>query len=140
MFVKDVGTVTAGNASGICDGAAANVIMSESALKKFGVQPLVRIAAYSWSACEPEIMGIGPVVSIKEALKKAGKTISDMDLIDVNEVCNVSHPGRLSETDLRVGVRGTMACCAERARVAIGEDEHVRRSDRPRPPPGRKRS
>jgi acetyl-CoA acyltransferase 2 len=86
VFAKDTGVVTAGNASGICDGAAANVVMSEGALGKFGVKPLARIAAYAWSACEPDIMGIGPVVSVKEALKKVGKTVADMDIIEVNEV------------------------------------------------------
>jgi acetyl-CoA acyltransferase 2 len=87
VFQKD-GVVTAGNASGICDGAAANVVMSESSLQKYGVKPLARIAAYAWSACEPEIMGIGPVVSVKEALRKAGKRVDDMDIIEVNEVCS----------------------------------------------------
>jgi acetyl-CoA acyltransferase 2 len=86
VFVKDTGVVTAGNASGICDGAAANVVMSEAAIKQYNVKPLARIAAYAWSACEPEIMGIGPVASIQEALKKVGKTIGDMDIIEINEV------------------------------------------------------
>ena len=86
VFVKDTGVVSAGNASGICDGAAANVVMSEGALGKFGVKPLARIAAYAWSACEPEIMGIGPVASIREVLKKVGKVVQDMDIIEVNEV------------------------------------------------------
>lgn len=85
VFAKD-GVVTAANASGICDGAAANVIMSEEAVKRYGVKPLVRIASYAWSACEPEIMGIGPVVSVNEALKKIGKSVADMDIIEVNEV------------------------------------------------------
>ncbi|KAK1921183.1 acetyl-coenzyme A acyltransferase 2 [Papiliotrema laurentii] len=85
VFVKDTGVVTAGNASGICDGAAANVVMSDAAIKQYNVKPLARIAAYAWSACEPEIMGIGPVASIQEALKKVGKTIGDMDIIEINE-------------------------------------------------------
>ncbi|ODO00392.1 hypothetical protein I350_07030 [Cryptococcus amylolentus CBS 6273] len=85
VFIPKTGVVTAGNASGICDGAAANVIMSENAVKKWGVEPLVRVAGYAWSACEPEIMGIGPVVSVREALKKAGKGLGDMDIIEVNE-------------------------------------------------------
>ena len=63
--------------------------MSEQALKDFGVKPLVRIASYAWSACEPEIMGIGPVVSVREALGKIGKSVGDMDLIEVNEVSNL---------------------------------------------------
>jgi acetyl-CoA acyltransferase 2 len=78
--------VSAGNASGICDGAAANIVMSEDALAKFGVKPLARVAAYAWSACEPEIMGIGPVVAVRQALEKIGKTVGDMDIIEVNEV------------------------------------------------------
>ncbi|ODN73722.1 hypothetical protein L202_07262 [Cryptococcus amylolentus CBS 6039] len=85
VFIPKTGVVTAGNASGICDGAAANVVMSENAVKKWGVEPLVRVAGYAWSACEPEIMGIGPVVSVREALKKAGKGLGDMDIIEVNE-------------------------------------------------------
>ncbi|WVQ94145.1 hypothetical protein IAU59_001223 [Kwoniella sp. CBS 9459] len=85
VFVKETGTVTAGNASGICDGAAANIVMSEASLGKYGVKPLARIAAYAWSACEPEIMGIGPVVAVKQALAKVGKTVADMDIIEVNE-------------------------------------------------------
>ncbi|RXK38438.1 acetyl-CoA acyltransferase 2 [Tremella mesenterica] len=85
VFIPKTGVVTAGNASGICDGAAANVIVSESSLSKFGLKPLARIASYAWTACEPEIMGIGPVVSVREALKKIGKGVRDMDLIEVNE-------------------------------------------------------
>lgn len=78
--------MTAGNASGICDGAAANVLMSEEAVNKYGIKPLARIASYAWSACEPEIMGIGPVIAVKEALKKVGKSVGEMDIIELNEV------------------------------------------------------
>ncbi|WRT63170.1 uncharacterized protein IL334_000073 [Kwoniella shivajii] len=85
VFEKNTGVVTAGNASGICDGAAANIVMSESSLQTYGVKPLARIASYSWSACEPEIMGIGPVVAVRRALEKIGKTVQDMDIIEVNE-------------------------------------------------------
>lgn len=84
--------MTAGNASGICDGAAANVLMSEEAVNKYGVRPLARIASYAWSACEPEIMGIGPVVAVREALKKVGKSVGEMDIIELNEV-SLRHPG-----------------------------------------------
>ena len=86
VFIKETGVVTAGNASGICDGAAANVVMSESALARYGTKPLARIAGYAWSACEPEIMGIGPVVAVREALRKVGKGVGDMDIIELNEV------------------------------------------------------
>lgn len=84
VFKKD-GTVTAGNASGICDGAAANVVASEDALWKHDLKPLARIAGYGVTACEPSIMGIGPVAASKLALERAGLKMSDMDLIEVNE-------------------------------------------------------
>ncbi|RSH95226.1 hypothetical protein EHS25_000312 [Saitozyma podzolica] len=84
-FIPSGGTVTAGNASGICDGAAANIVMSESSLKRYNVRPLARIASYAWSACEPGIMGIGPVAATREALRKAGKSIGEMDLLEINE-------------------------------------------------------
>lgn len=84
VFKKD-GTVTAGNASGICDGAAANVVASEEALKKYNLKPLVRIAGYGITACEPSIMGIGPVEASKIALQRAGLSLDKMDMIEVNE-------------------------------------------------------
>lgn len=84
VFKKD-GTVSAGNASGICDGAAANVVASEEAVKQFGLKPLARIVSYGVTACEPSIMGIGPVESIKLALSRAGLTKEQIDLWEVNE-------------------------------------------------------
>lgn len=85
VFIPKTGTVTAGNASGISDGGSVNIIMSEDAMKKYGVSPIARIASYAWSACEPSIMGIGPAVSVRQALERAGKSIGEMDLIDINE-------------------------------------------------------
>lgn len=84
VFKKD-GTVTAGNASGVCDGAGALIIASEAALKKHSLTPLARIVSYHVSGCDPNIMGIGPVPAITEALKKAGLSLKDMDLVEVNE-------------------------------------------------------
>ncbi|XP_019373696.1 PREDICTED: 3-ketoacyl-CoA thiolase, mitochondrial isoform X1 [Gavialis gangeticus] len=84
VFKKD-GTVTAGNASGVCDGAGAVIIASEGALKKHSLTPLARIVAYHASGCDPNIMGIGPVPAITEALKKTGLSLKDMDLVEVNE-------------------------------------------------------
>ncbi|GAA5998234.1 thiolase family protein [Rhodotorula paludigena] len=84
VFAKD-GTVTAGNASGICDGAAANVVVSEEAVKRYGIKPLAKVVAYHVNAVEPTVMGIGPVEGIRGVLKKAGMTIDDIDLFDVNE-------------------------------------------------------
>jgi acetyl-CoA acyltransferase 2 len=85
VFKKE-GTVTAGNASGICDGAAANVIASEEAVKAQNLKPLARIVSYGVTACEPSIMGIGPVEAIKLALSRAGGlTLQDIDIFEVNE-------------------------------------------------------
>lgn len=83
-FKKD-GTVTAGNASGINDGAAALVVMSADKAKELGVKPLARIRAYASAGVDPSIMGIGPVVAVRKALAKAGMTIDDIDLIEANE-------------------------------------------------------
>lgn len=82
---KKGGTVTAANASGVSDGAGAVVIASEDAVVQHKLTPLARIVAYHVSGCDPSIMGIGPVPAITEALKKAGLTIKDMDLVEVNE-------------------------------------------------------
>lgn len=84
LFKKD-GTVTAGNASGICDGAGTIILASEEAVKKHGLTPLARLVAYSTVGVEPSIMGIGPVPAIQNVLKVAGKTLNDMDLVEINE-------------------------------------------------------
>ncbi len=84
VFKKD-GVVTAGNASGIVDGAAALVVCSESEMKRRKAQPLGRLVSYGITGCDPKVMGIGPVAASQQALKKAGMTLSQMDLIEVNE-------------------------------------------------------
>jgi acetyl-CoA C-acetyltransferase len=83
-FKKD-GTVTAGNASGINDGAAAFVVMSAEKAKALGIEPLARIKSYATAGVAPEIMGTGPVPSSQKALAKAGLTAKDLDLIEANE-------------------------------------------------------
>ena len=83
-FKKD-GTVTAGNASGINDGAAALVVMSKEKADELGLTPLATIVSYGNGGVDPSIMGIGPVPSTKTALQKSGLTIDDMDLIEANE-------------------------------------------------------
>ena len=83
-FKKD-GTVTAGNASGINDGAAAIVVMSAEKAKALGVEPLAKIKAYATAGVAPDIMGTGPVPSSQKALAKAGLTVKDLDLIEANE-------------------------------------------------------
>ncbi|MFG1359782.1 acetyl-CoA C-acetyltransferase [Xanthobacter pseudotagetidis] len=83
-FVKD-GTVTAGNASGINDGAAAVVLMSAEAAKAKGLKPLARIASWAQAGVDPSVMGTGPIPASKLALEKAGWTAADLDLVEANE-------------------------------------------------------
>ena len=85
VFKKENGTVTAGNASGVCDGAAAVIVCNEEALKKYNLQPLARLVGYHVSGVEPTLMGFGPVPAIENLLKKAKKQVSDIDLFDINE-------------------------------------------------------
>ncbi|MBA1335476.1 MAG: Acetyl-CoA acetyltransferase [Firmicutes bacterium] len=83
-FKKD-GTVTAGNASGINDGAAALVLMSKEKAEELGVKPLAAVKAYASGGVEPSIMGTGPVPATRKALERAGLSIEEMDLIEANE-------------------------------------------------------
>jgi 3-oxoadipyl-CoA thiolase len=83
-FIKD-GTVTAANSSGINDGAAAMLLASEAAVKKYNLKPLARITSMAVAGVEPAVMGIGPVPATQKALKRAGLTVSDIDLIELNE-------------------------------------------------------
>jgi acetyl-CoA acyltransferase 2 len=82
---KENGVVTAGNASGISDGAAAVVVTTEREARARGLAPVARVVAWGISGCEPEIMGIGPVPAIRSALAKAGLDLERIDLIEVNE-------------------------------------------------------
>ena len=84
-FKKEGGSVTAGNASGLNDGAAAVIVASEDAVKKYDLKPLARIVSSGVVGVEPRIMGIGPVGASKKALKKAGLTLADMDILEFNE-------------------------------------------------------
>lgn len=84
VFKKD-GTVTAGNASGLNDGAAAVTLMSADAAAARGVKPLARIVAWGHAGLEPDVMGLGPVHAVPIALKRAGLTVADMDVIESNE-------------------------------------------------------
>ena len=83
-FVKD-GSVTAANASGLNDGAAALVLMSADEAKARGLEPLARIASWATAGVDPSIMGTGPIPASKKALEKAGWTVADLDLIESNE-------------------------------------------------------
>ena len=83
-FVKE-GTVTAGNSSGINDGAAAMLLASEEAVKKYGLVPMAKVISMAVAGVDPAIMGIGPVPATQKALQRAGLKISDLDLIELNE-------------------------------------------------------
>jgi acetyl-CoA C-acetyltransferase len=84
VFYKD-GTVTAGNSSGITDGAAAVVVMSDEAIKQFGTTPQARIVDYEITGVAPEIMGIGPVPAVRALLQRQQLSLADIDLIELNE-------------------------------------------------------
>ncbi|MBX2829387.1 MAG: 3-oxoadipyl-CoA thiolase [Flavobacteriaceae bacterium] len=84
-FKKEGGSVTAGNSSGLNDGAAATIVASEEAVKKYGLKPLARIVSSAVVGVEPRIMGIGPVQASNKALEKAGLKMEDMDVIELNE-------------------------------------------------------
>ncbi len=82
---REGGTVTAGNACPLNDGAAAVVVMSDTRARELGIAPLARIVASGVSALDPEIMGLGPVGAIRQTLARAGMTIDDIDLVEINE-------------------------------------------------------
>lgn len=84
-FKKDGGTVTAGNASGINDAAAYMVLASEDYVKTHNLKPMAKIKSYGSVGCDPSIMGIGPIESTRQALKRAGLTVDDLDVIESNE-------------------------------------------------------
>lgn len=84
-FKKEGGTVTAGNASGLNDGAAAMMVASEDAIKKYNLKPLARIVSSGVVGVEPRIMGIGPVGASRKALQKAGLSLEEMDILEFNE-------------------------------------------------------
>ncbi len=102
-FLKEWGTVTAGNASGLNDGAAAVVLMNAASVKKHAVQPLARLVTYAHTGVDPAIMGIGPVSATNIALKRAGLSIEEMDVIEANEAfaaqaCAVARELKLDPT------------------------------------------
>ncbi|MCT4585646.1 MAG: acetyl-CoA C-acetyltransferase [Peptostreptococcaceae bacterium] len=107
-FKKD-GTVTAGNASGINDGAAMVLLMSEEKANELGLKPLAKIKSYASAGLDPKIMGYGPVPATKKALKKADLKVSDLDLIEANEAFAAQSLAVLKDLDLdanKVNVNG----------------------------------
>ena len=84
-FKKDGGRVTAGNASGINDGAAAIVLASGEAVEKYGLKPMAKLVSWGQGGVDPKIMGVGPVPASRQAMEKAGLTVEDLDLVEANE-------------------------------------------------------
>lgn len=110
-FVKENGTVTAGNASGLNDGAAAVIIASDEAVKQYDLKPMAKIVTSAVTGTEPRIMGIGPVEATKLALKRANLTLDQMDIIELNEAFAAQSIACLKElgianNDPRVNVNG----------------------------------
>lgn len=99
VFIPKTGTVTAGNASGINDGAAAMIIMSEDKARSEGIKPLARIKAVGMGACDPTVMGLSPVPAVHNLLKLSGLSLTDFDLIELNEAFAAQYLG--CERELR---------------------------------------
>ncbi|BFU60449.1 MULTISPECIES: acetyl-CoA C-acetyltransferase [Rodentibacter] len=98
-FIKE-GTVTAGNASGLNDGAAALLLMSENKANSLGLKPLARIRSYAAVGNDPKVMGLGPVPAVRKALAKAGLTLEQIDLIEANEAFAAQALGVVKELQL----------------------------------------
>ena len=111
VFVKENGTVTAGNASVLNDGAAAVIVASDEAVEKYNLKPLAKIVTSAVTGTEPRIMGIGPVEATKLALKRANLTLEDIEIIELNEAFAAQSIACLKELgiandDPRVNVNG----------------------------------
>src|SRR5690606_32022083 len=91
------GTVTAGNASGLNDGAAAILMASQGAMEKHALTPMARIVSTAVTGVEPEVMGLGPILAIQTALQKANLQLADMDLVEINEAFAAQVLGVLKE-------------------------------------------
>ena len=100
VFVKENGTVTAGNASGINDAAAAVVLMEKSVAAKKGLKPMARLVAYGHAGIDPKIMGLGPVSAVQRVLAKAGLKLEQMDVIESNEAFAAQALGVTKETGM----------------------------------------
>ena len=108
-FLKEAGTVTAGNASGINDGAAAVVVASEERARLMELTPMARIVSYASAGVDPRVMGLGPVPAIERALEKANLTLNDIDLFELNEAFaaqSLAVAGKLGLDASRINVNG----------------------------------
>jgi len=100
VFKRDGGSVTAGNASGLNDGAAALVLAEEQAVKLHNLRPLARLVGYAHAGVEPEYMGIGPVPATRQVMQRTGLSIADMDVIEANEAFAAQACAVIKELDL----------------------------------------
>ncbi len=114
---REGGTVTAGNACPLNDGAAAVIVMSDTRAKELGITPLARIVASGVSALNPEIMGLGPIEASRQALARAGMSVADLDLVEINEA-----------------FAAQVLPSAKHLEIPLDKVEHSRRGDRPGPP------
>jgi len=108
-FVKTGGTVTAGNASGVNDGAAALLVMEREAARKHGLTPMARVVTTAVAGVAPDVMGIGPVPAVRKALARAGLAVRDLDLIELNEAFAAQAVACIRQLELderRVNVHG----------------------------------
>jgi 3-oxoadipyl-CoA thiolase len=138
-FKKEGGTVTAGNASGLNDGAAAILIASEKAVNQYGLKPKAKILSSAVFGVEPRIMGIGPVGASEKALMRAGLSLKDMDVIELNEafaaqVLACTRTMGLSDDDSRVNPNGGAIALGHPlgmsgARIIISAVNQLRRSN-----------
>jgi acetyl-CoA C-acetyltransferase len=100
VFKKEGGTVTAGNASGMNDAAAAVVLLHESAAEELGAQVRARILSYAYCGVEPKTMGIGPVPAVRQALERAGRSLDDVEVIELNEAFAAQSLAVMKDLDL----------------------------------------
>uniref|UniRef100_A0A7C4EVD4 Acetyl-CoA C-acyltransferase n=2 Tax=Desulfomonile tiedjei TaxID=2358 RepID=A0A7C4EVD4_9BACT len=129
VFIPKTGTVTAGNSSGINDGAAAMVIMSEERAKADGLKPLARIKAVGMGACHPTVMGLSPVPAVKNLLKNSGLKLDDFELIELNEAFAAQYLGCERELGLNreitnvngsgIGLGHPVGCTGARIMVSL---------------------
>ncbi|MDH5475967.1 MAG: acetyl-CoA C-acyltransferase [Cyclobacteriaceae bacterium] len=106
---KEGGTVTAGNSSGINDGAAASLIVNEETIKKYGLTPIARVVSMAIAGVSPDYMGIGPVPATQKALKRAGLSMNDIDVIELNEAFAAQSVACMNDLDLdpeKVNING----------------------------------
>ena len=134
------GTVTAGNSSGITDGAAAMVVLGSSAAARLGVEPMVRVAGYRVDGVAPEIMGIGPVPAVRNLLRQTGRSLDEIDLIELNEAFAAQalavdrelrfDPERLNVNGGAIALGHPIGCTGARIVVTLLHEMARRRSGR----------